>query len=724
VKKIWMKLCVFSILLGLTAGHIPRNALAETSSATDQLADYAGEIREANARPDGYKHLDTPAMIEKLKDLHANTYYYLIYHSPATDWDDLQNEFAPAAQAAGIQIVVYLVPPTETTSTQYSGPYKNDYVAWAKALANLSLQYPNLVSWAIDDFTLNLNTFTPTYLDAMKQAAKSINPNLMFTPQIYTVGLTPTFLQTRAAYFDGIIIAFRDDPHRNTQVWTSEQSQIDSAYQMLQPYNLPLYWMVYASRLSKTPAAPSAEYIDHVTQIALDNIKQGKLKGIITYVLQKDLTPGLEASDNRAYNGQGYLSLWVPGGNPTSAGQFVSASQTITPDGTGNETLTFQTMDEGPNVSGYHIKQLLVDNQVVWEQDTANTTIDNQWQSVTVDLKGALANKSSATLTLRLFEKKAVNNFYVAIGFDQLQPSGFTLKDSDFESNTVWTLSTNPNLIGNVSLYDPNRRANAYNAVKNNYLIFSDATPPVTIANLNHSPGDGQNGWYMSPVNVDLAATDDASGVAATYYALDNGAEQAGTSVDVTTEGQHSVTYWSVDRAGNEEQKHTLTVNMDKTAPTVTYSVYSGAVYTIDQMIDIKCEATDALSGVASTTCENITGPAYSFGLGNHTYSATATDNAGNIGDGSTSFTVKVTLESLIRLLQQIFAQNGGNNNGIMQSLEAKIMAAMLSESKGNLNARNHILDAFQNEVSAQSGKSLTAEQAEILKSLVLSLNN
>src|SRR3954470_23136366 len=66
------------------------------------LGDFAAEIR----RPDG--HIDTPAMIEALKAMSANTYFYLIWHAP-TDWDDLP-EFAAAAEKAEIDVWVYLIP--------------------------------------------------------------------------------------------------------------------------------------------------------------------------------------------------------------------------------------------------------------------------------------------------------------------------------------------------------------------------------------------------------------------------------------------------------------------------------------------------------------------------------------------------------------------------------------------------------------------------------------
>ena len=112
------------------------------------------------------------------------------------------------------------------------------------------------------------------------------------------------------------------------------------------------------------------------------------------------------------------------------------------------------------------------------------------------------------------------------------------------------------------------------------------------------------------------------------------------TPAILTAEGAgQSVTGTATDNAGNVAQAK-VTVNIDETNPLVTYT--GGGTYTVDQTVKITCVATDALSGIASSTCgPNVTGPAYSFALGKtYSYSATATDKAGNLGSGSTSFKV------------------------------------------------------------------------------------
>src|SRR5262249_17105787 len=123
-------------------------------------------------------------------------------------------------------------------------------------------------------------------------------------------------------------------------------------------------------------------------------------------------------------------------------------------------------------------------------------------------------------------------------------------------------------------------------------------------------------------------------------------------SFTIAKEGTTTISFHAVDNAGNVEADRTFTVQIDKTAPVVTYSGNAGT-YSVDQTVSITCSATEYLSGVASSPCKDITGPAYAFNLGLNRFSATATDNAGNTGSGSTSFTVQVTPSGLSGLVSQ-----------------------------------------------------------------------
>ncbi|MBA2339536.1 MAG: family 10 glycosylhydrolase [Pyrinomonadaceae bacterium] len=135
----------------------------------------------------------------------------------------------------------------------------------------------------------------------------------------------------------------------------------------------------------------------------------------------------------------------------------------------------------------------------------------------------------------------------------------------------------------------------------------TDNSAPVTVATINPSAPNGANGWYTSDVSVTLAASDDLSGIARTEYSTDGGAtwQTYSSSLVVNTEGITSISYRSVDRAGNEEAAQSLTLKIDKTAPSVTLTANPSTISPPNgKMIDviISGSATDAVSGLSGVT--------------------------------------------------------------------------------------------------------------------------
>jgi len=95
---------------------------------------------------------------------------------------------------------------------------------------------------------------------------------------------------------------------------------------------------------------------------------------------------------------------------------------------------------------------------------------------------------------------------------------------------------------------------NAGNSVtRTTPAVSIDLNPPVTSAST-----DG--------TTVTLTATDDLSGVAATYYRIDDSDIRTySMKFSVIDSGSHVVRYWSVDRAGNIESAHSLAIDIDPT---------------------------------------------------------------------------------------------------------------------------------------------------------------
>jgi hypothetical protein len=100
------------------------------------------------------------------------------------------------------------------------------------------------------------------------------------------------------------------------------------------------------------------------------------------------------------------------------------------------------------------------------------------------------------------------------------------------------------------------------------------------------------------------------------------------SAIPISADGTHQVEYRSVDNAAHVETTKSLTVKVDKTAPTTASSV-SGA--------NVWLNATDATSGVSSVMyrIDNGTWQAYGgmvtiTGVGTHTIDFRSTDAAGN----------------------------------------------------------------------------------------------
>jgi hypothetical protein len=180
--------------------------------------------------------------------------------------------------------------------------------------------------------------------------------------------------------------------------------------------------------------------------------------------------------------------------------------------------------------------------------------------------------------------------------------------------------------------------------------INVDTTPPSIKGSATTADGKSYSGaWTNQSVTVRFTCADqpDLSGI-----------KSCPAPVTVSTEGANQqVRGTAGDVAGNSSSTAVGDINIDLTKPIVTYTGNAGS-YTVDQTIAITCAASDSVhngvsSGLASTTCQNVHAPAYTFTLGSHTFSATATDKAGNAGSGSTSFVVKDTVAGLSTLTKE-----------------------------------------------------------------------
>jgi large repetitive protein len=148
-----------------------------------------------------------------------------------------------------------------------------------------------------------------------------------------------------------------------------------------------------------------------------------------------------------------------------------------------------------------------------------------------------------------------------------------------------------------------------------------DKTAPATNANATSA-------WTNTGQTVTLTPNDALSGVKATHYTVDGGAPQSGTSVSITTEGDHTLDFWSEDNAGNVESTKTVHVKVDQSPPTIHHTQTPGANANgwNKTSVTVQFVCDDALSGIASCTADQV----ISTEGANQPVTGTATDNAGN----------------------------------------------------------------------------------------------
>jgi PKD repeat protein len=133
-------------------------------------------------------------------------------------------------------------------------------------------------------------------------------------------------------------------------------------------------------------------------------------------------------------------------------------------------------------------------------------------------------------------------------------------------------------------------------------VVLQDVAPPVTEDNY-----DGL--WHNEDVNITLIATDQESGVAETYYRINDGTTKtvsANGQPLITTEGvDNTLEYWSIDNVGNLEAAKTETVKVDKTAPFGSVQINENIVYTNVTSVTLTLSANDKISGVAQMHFSN-----------------------------------------------------------------------------------------------------------------------
>lgn len=207
-------------------------------------------------------------------------------------------------------------------------------------------------------------------------------------------------------------------------------------------------------------------------------------------------------------------------------------------------------------------------------------------------------------------------------------------------------------------------------------VINVDVNAPVT----QISAGSG---FYASPTEVTLTATDSGSGVANTFYQYNFGPTQTYSGpFTASGDGNISIEYGSTDWAGHVENQHFFTLKLDGGAPSTAIAISGtpGSNGWRNMPVQVTLSPTDARSGVAATYYSVDGGPTQSYsrpftvdGSAVHQVNYWSVDNVGNT-EVQKSAEVKIDKEA--PTTESSLSGTQGNNDYFKGSVQVTLTAS------------------------------------------------
>jgi hypothetical protein len=228
-----------------------------------------------------------------------------------------------------------------------------------------------------------------------------------------------------------------------------------------------------------------------------------------------------------------------------------------------------------------------------------------------------------------------------------------------------------------------------------------------------------------------------------TYYNVSTVNYLAAGSCNFNNSG---VSLWPLNRIVNDTQfyvrdavidyiKYMGTINpvvegrlqfiTDTAAPVITVTVPEAKTYAHSDILTLDFSAVDVgdaglakvwadLDGVAVTDGQVV--DLLNLALGSHTMTVYAVDKAGNAATPvAVTFTVDATVQTLKSTITRFYNEVKITDRSVYQGLMDKLVAAQKALDKGNKATAINNLNAFINQVMAQSGKKITKAAADLL---------
>lgn len=225
-------------------------------------------------------------------------------------------------------------------------------------------------------------------------------------------------------------------------------------------------------------------------------------------------------------------------------------------------------------------------------------------------------------------------------------------------------------------------------------FVYIDETAPVTVSQIigktiNHN--DILTG--TSGLMIALSASDEYSGVAGTYYSInDETPVLYSGNIVLNNDGLNKIMYWSIDNAGNKETNNIISVVIDNMPPAVTLTVGSPLSDSyISSSTPIRLSASDTSSGVsrieynAAGEWLNYQSPFTVTSANNDvTIRYRATDNLGNTGGEKTNYFVLDNVAPVVQLVVTGNNYHNGNSYTLGTGAEIVVKASDIDGSGVN----------------------------------------
>ena len=312
-------------------------------------------------------------------------------------------------------------------------------------------------------------------------------------------------------------------------------------------------------------------------------VNSGVEAGQYSVDLLSEITWG-EALANNIKSATVYIRVSAPKPPDTTPPVTTARPDPVMPDGGAGwykspVTVTLEAHDDDSGVGATYLNDEPYTSPVTFSEDGVHTvtyySVDNAGNAEDVKSVTFRIDKTAPTTsaTLEPMEPDGGDGWYNS-------PVRVTLHAEDDGSGVAETfyrvdrgslvsgksVTLETDAVHIVSFYSVDVAGNA--ETPKTVKVMIDTIAPTTSAALHPDSPDGLNGWYRQQVTVNFTATDEGSGVKATYSSVDGGAEEQGNSVVVSTDGIHTVTFYSVDYANNKEDPGSVSFNIDMTPPT------------------------------------------------------------------------------------------------------------------------------------------------------------